>query len=95
MNTRTFELLLGRTLGIGVFISTALLAVGLLLSLVMPGPWADRLLDAGLVLLMATPMARVLMSCVEYVRERDWFFAVNAFGVLVVLAVTVWTAWRQ
>jgi hypothetical protein len=43
---------------------------------------------------MGTPMARVLISCAEYVRERDWFFAFNAFGVLVVLAVTIWHAWR-
>ena len=91
----TFEKLLGRTLGIGVSVSTTLLALGLLLSIVAPTWPADRLLDAGLVLLMATPMARVLLSCVEYARERDWFFAVNALGVLVVLAVTVWTAWRQ
>ena len=53
------------------------------------------LLDAGLLLLMATPMARVLISCAEYVRERDWFFAVNAFGVLVVLGITIWEAWRR
>lgn len=90
--TTTFETLLGRTLGIGVFTSTALLALGLLLSLVLPGRAAAALLDAGLLLLMATPMARVLISCGEYVRERDWFFAVNAFGVLVVLGITVWQA---
>lgn len=89
------ERLLGRTLAVGVFSSTALLALGLTLSLMMPGRPADLLLDAGLLLLMATPMTRVLISCIEYVRERDWFFAVNAFGVLVVLAVTVWTAWRS
>lgn len=91
----TFELVLGRTLGIGVFISTVLLAIGLVLSLLTPGRPADILLNAGLLVLMGTPMTRVLLSCIEYVRERDWFFAVNALGVLVVLAVTVWTAWRQ
>lgn len=95
MSTVAFERLLGRTLGVGVALSTALLAIGLTLSLVLPGRHADVLLDAGLLLLMATPMTRVLLSCAEYVRERDWFFAVNALGVLVVLAVTVWTAWRQ
>ena len=90
-----FERLLGRTLWVGVVVSTTLLAVGLALSMTMPGPIADWLLDAGLVLLMATPMARVLLSCVEYARERDWFFATAAFGVVVVLALTVWTAWHQ
>lgn len=93
--TTTFETLLGRTLGIGVFVSTTVLAIGLVLSLAMPGRPADVLLDAGLLLLMATPMARVLISCAQYVRERDWFFAVNAFGVLVVLGITIWEAWRR
>lgn len=90
-----FEVVLGRTLGIGVLISTVLLALGLAVSLLAPGHASDLLLNIGLLVLMGTPMARVLLSCVEYVRERDWFFAVNALGVLLVLAVTVWTAWRQ
>lgn len=95
MRTTAFEVLLGRTLGVGVFTSTALLSLGLLLSLVTPGVSAELLLNGGLLLLMATPMARVLLSCVEYIRERDWFFAINAFGVLVVLGITIWQAWRQ
>ena len=69
-----------------------LLAAGLVLFLLSPGVAASRLLDAGLIVLMGTPMTRVVLSCVEYVRERDWFFALNAFGVLVVLAVTIYTA---
>ena len=87
-----FERMLGRTLGIGVAVSTALLATGLLASYASPGPTADLLLQAGLLVLMGTPMARVLLSCVEYVRERDWFFAVSALAVLVVLALTIWHA---
>ncbi len=91
----TFEQLLGRTLGLGVAVSTALLAMGLLIYLVRPGPAADLLFNGGLVALMGTPMLRVALSCVEYVRERDWFFAVNALGVLAVLLLTIWTAWSQ
>ncbi|MGV3517864.1 DUF1634 domain-containing protein [Luteitalea sp.] len=90
-----FEILLGRTLGIGVTIATALLAVGLVLALAAPGPAANLLLQIGLLVLMGTPMARVLLTCVEYVRERDWFFALNAAGVLVVLGITIWQAWRS
>ena len=89
-----FETLLGRTLRAGVAVSTGMLAAGLVLTLAAPGPVADVLLQGGLVVLMGTPMARVLISCAEYVRQRDWFFAVNAFGVLIVLAVTIWHAWR-
>jgi uncharacterized membrane protein len=94
MSTR-FELLLGRTLGIGVAISTALLALGLALQLTTGSPLASPLLNAGLLVLMGTPMARVLLSCLEYIRQRDWFFAVSGLAVLAVLGITVWQATRQ
>lgn len=86
---------LGRLLLAGVAISTSLLAVGLLLWMTLgaSGPGAP-FLHAGLILLMATPVARVVVSFVEYVRERDWFFAATTFGVLAVLAVTVIVAIR-
>ncbi len=92
--TARFEVLLGRTLGIGVAISTGLLALGLVLQLATGGPLASTLLQAGLLVLMGTPMARVLLSCLEYVRQRDWFFAVSGLAVLVVLGITVWQATR-
>ncbi|MGI8672825.1 MAG: DUF1634 domain-containing protein [Luteitalea sp.] len=41
---------------------------------------------------MATPVARVVLSCAEYVRRRDWFFAASSLGVLAVLGATVWIA---
>jgi uncharacterized membrane protein len=90
-----FEHLLGRTLHAGIVVSTGLLAIGLLLALAAPGRVADLLLQSGLLVLMGTPMARVLLSCAEYLRQRDWFFAANAFGVLVVLAITIWQAIGQ
>ncbi|MBA2354278.1 MAG: DUF1634 domain-containing protein [Acidobacteria bacterium] len=90
--TYAFERLLGHTLGLGVAVSTALLAVGLLWSLVAPDPIADALLNVGLLVLMATPVARVVLSCAEYVRRRDWFFAASSLGVLAVLGATVWIA---
>lgn len=90
-----FEHLLARTLRLGIVASTSLLAVGLLLALATSGRGGDALLQAGLLVLMATPMARVLLSCVEYLRQRDWFFAANALVVLVVLAITIWQATGQ
>ena len=92
--TTPFERALGRTLALGVTSATLLLAAGLLWSLVEPGRPADLVLHAGLVVLMGTPIARVLLSCAEYVRQRDWFFALSAGMVLVVLAVTIWHAMR-
>lgn len=93
MSTR-FEVVLGRTLGIGVAVSTVLLALGLVLSFTAGGTLSTGLLHAGLLVLMGTPMARVLISCVEYVRQRDWFFAISGLAVLIVLGITVWQATR-
>ncbi len=91
----TFERVLGRTLWLGVIVSTSLLAIGLVIHLSQPGAASELLLNAGLITLMGTPMLRVALSCVEYMLERDWFFAANAMGVLLVLLVTIWTAWSQ
>jgi uncharacterized membrane protein len=83
---------LARLLVAGVIVSASLLASGLALWLARPGAAAAWLLSAGLVALMATPMLRVVVSLVEYVRMRDWFFAAITVVVLVELTVTVLVA---
>jgi uncharacterized membrane protein len=83
----------GRLFTLGVAISATALAIGLALFLVAPNaPATGRLLDAGLLILMATPMMRVALSVVEYVRMGDWFFASTTLAVLGELAVTVLSA---
>ena len=84
------EELFGRVLVWGVVASAILLGLGLLLWMLgFDGAWDQRLLDTGLVTLMATPVARVVVSAVEYTRRRDWFFAATSLAVLVVLAFTI------
>jgi uncharacterized membrane protein len=83
----------GRLFIAGVTLSAIALAVGLALFLVVPeSPATDHLLNAGLLVLMATPMLRVLLSVVEYVRMRDWFFASTTLAVIAELSVTVLSA---
>jgi len=85
----------GRLFVVGVTLSAAVLAVGLALFLFAPdGPGANRVLNAGLLVLMATPMLRVLLSVVEYVRMGDWFFAGTTLAVIAELSVTVISALR-
>jgi uncharacterized membrane protein len=38
---------------------------------------------------MATPILRVVVSLVVYIRMRDWFFVMTTVMVFVLLAVTV------
>jgi len=85
----------GRLFVVGVTTSAAALAVGLALFLFAPdAPAANGLLNAGLLVLMATPMLRVLLSIVEYVRMGDWFFASTTLAVIAELSVTVMSALR-
>jgi uncharacterized membrane protein len=81
---------LGRLLLAGVAISAACLAIGLVIWMVGGhATLANGILATGLVLLMATPILRVIVSLVEYVRMRDWFFVTTTVIVFGVLLVTV------
>ena len=80
------EHVIGTVLRGGVLISTVCLSVGLLLSLATSGGAASALLlNAGIIVLLATPVARVIVSTVQYVIERDWAFATLTVIVLVEL----------
>jgi uncharacterized membrane protein len=70
------ERVVGVVLRAGVIASSACLAVGLVLSLATEGgAVAAWLLNIGILVLLATPVARVVVSTVEYINERDWRFA--------------------
>lgn len=81
------ETRVGQTLRVGVRASTLFLVLGLFISLVSDAPVAQWLLSAGLVILMATPIARVAATVVEYASARDWtFFALTSIVLVELLA---------
>jgi uncharacterized membrane protein len=87
---------LGRLLVGGVILSAVLLGAGLALWLADPhAPTTGWLLNAGLMVLMATPMMRVVVSFAEYVRMRDWLFVAMTIVVLAELTLTVAVAFRH
>lgn len=69
----------------GVLLSGLLLLAGLLSG--MPG-----LLRGGVVLLMLTPVARVLVLTIALLHERDYFFGGISLWVLLVLASGIWVS---
>jgi uncharacterized membrane protein len=90
------EVMLGRVLLAGVLLASGCLAVGLIMWMAGGYPIAaDRVLAAGLIVLMATPILRVVVSLVEYLRMRDWLFAATTIVVLAVLMGAVAVAFRQ
>ena len=83
------ERTIGAVLRAGVIASSLALAVGLLLQF-MHAPGAQLLLHAGILTLLATPVARVVVSIVGYIHERDWTFStLTAIVLLELLASAV------
>jgi uncharacterized membrane protein len=84
------ELVIGKVLFAGVATSSVCLAVGLGLSLLGGmASVAGLLLSAGIVILLATPVARVIVSMIDYLIAGDWIFAGLTTIVLVELLASV------
>ena len=71
----------------GLVLSGALLLGGLIAGAVLA-------LRVGVVLLMLTPVARVLVVTVGLLQERDWVFGAVSFFVLSVLASGIAVAFK-
>lgn len=84
---------LGRVLHVGSIASMVCFAAGLAaLFLGADRRWADGLMHAGLVILFATPFARVLVTAAAYWRAREWTFVAMTSIVLLVLIGSVFVA---
>jgi uncharacterized membrane protein len=66
---------IGRILTFGARTSSLLLAIGLVLSFGGATTVSAWIMTAGLLVLMATPVARVAASVIEYTVDHDWPFA--------------------
>jgi uncharacterized membrane protein len=85
-HAQAMEHAIGFVLRAGVMASSACLAIGLALALASgeQGP-ALFLLHAGVVLLLITPVARVIVSIGQFASVRDWAFTGLTIVVLVEL----------
>jgi uncharacterized membrane protein len=79
-----------RILRLGVILSFGLMAVGVIWSVAVPGhPTAARVMLAGLLATMATPVARLLVLVYYYWRAGETMYARIAAGVVAVIAGSV------
>jgi|tagenome__1003787_1003787.scaffolds.fasta_scaffold20579904_2 uncharacterized membrane protein len=84
--SQRLEHAVGVVLRAGVTASSVCLAVGVLWSLVTGESGAARLLlQTGIVVLLMTPVARVIVSIAQYISDRDWPFATLTIIVLIEL----------
>jgi uncharacterized membrane protein len=88
--TTPLETRIGRVLTAGRWVSTTLLAFGLLTLLLTPfTALALLLINAGLISLYATPVARVIAATIGFVESREWRFVAMTVAVLCVLVGSV------
>ena len=86
-HARTLERIVEVALTAGVAVSGALLVIGLLLGSAAPMWW-------GVLLLIATPVLRVLVVTVGLVLDHDWIFVGVSLFVLAVLLSSVYVSSR-
>lgn len=89
---RRFELVVGRALAFGITTSSICLGAGLLMSAAGLERFAGVLLSTGLLMLMATPAARIAIAAVMYARQREWLFAGLTLVVIAELVASVLAA---
>lgn len=68
-------------------------ALGLILYVMEPtGRAAKAAIHAGLVLLIASPAARMGLAAAERIRQRDWQFVMMMMVIALELVVVLWRA---
>ncbi|MEI7482618.1 MAG: DUF1634 domain-containing protein [Elusimicrobiota bacterium] len=81
--------LIRRTLSAGVFLSLFFFFLGFAFRYSDSAAAAVFALRAGVIVLMVTPAARVIMLVYGYWRTREYHFALASFIVLALLFVSV------
>lgn len=77
--------ILSLTLKAGAYTAFALVVAGLVLR--WAAPWGTRLATAGLLVLLATPVLRIVVACIQFFRERDFKYALVSLGVLSIVVL--------
>jgi len=76
---------LSLTLKLGAYTALVLTVAGLVLQLAVP--WGTKVTAVGLLVLLATPALRIIVACLQFLRERDFKYALVSFGVLAIVVL--------
>jgi uncharacterized membrane protein len=80
-----FDRVVAMVLRVGAFSCFFVMLAGLLIGLFVDGPIAADIERAGVLLMLATPVVRVLVAGILFLREKDWKYGAISFGVLAIL----------
>ncbi len=80
-----FDRIVALVLRVGAFAGFLVMLAGLMASLFMQGSMAFEIERFGALLMLATPVVRVIVACFLFFRERDYKYGYISLGVLVIL----------
>jgi len=60
----------------------------LLVGVFVPGHLPQEIERAGVLLMLATPVVRVLVAGILFLREKDWKYGAISLGVLTILLLS-------
>lgn len=87
MNRQDFAIdrVLSYTLKLGAYTALALILAGLVLQHF--AALGGKVAAAGLIVLLATPVLRIVAACIQLLHERDFKYAFVSFGVLTIVVL--------
>jgi uncharacterized membrane protein len=83
-----FDRAVALVLRIGAFGCFFIMLAGLIDGLLVSGNTPLEIERAGVLLMLATPVVRVVVACFLFFREKDWKFGWISLGVLVILMLS-------
>ena len=84
------EMVLARLLRLGSVIAAALLALGICIMAAGLTGLAPKLITAGLLVLLGTPILRVAAASVIFIKDREWHFALFSIVVLCAMGAGIY-----
>jgi uncharacterized membrane protein len=80
-----FDRIVALVLRTGAFACFFVMLAGLVTGVFLPGPIRGDIERAGVLLMLATPVVRVIVACFLFFREKDLKYGWISLGVLVIL----------
>jgi uncharacterized membrane protein len=84
----SFDRVVALVLRVGAFGCFFIMLAGLLTGVFIPGHIPQEIERAGVLLMLATPVVRVLVAGILFLREKDWKYGAISLGVLTILLLS-------
>lgn len=81
----SFDRIVALVLRTGAFACFLVMLTGLIVGLFTRGRISLEMERTGVLLMLATPVARVIVACFLFFREKDYRYGYISLGVLVIL----------